>query len=56
VNIKSIIIELEPEGRDSSDHATKLEFKNGMWTFNGPVYPRIAAATSEFCKLLKGQR
>jgi hypothetical protein len=54
MEIKTIRIELEPD-KDSPNHATLLEYKDGMWTANGPVWPRINMATMEIYRLLKGK-
>lgn len=55
MKIKSIVIELEMETGDMAKHATLLEFKDNMWQFNGPTYPRINAACSELFKQLRGR-
>jgi hypothetical protein len=55
VNVKSIIIELVPDEKEEG-HATRIEFTNGMWTANGPMYPRIGAALSDIFYLLRGKR
>jgi hypothetical protein len=42
MKIKVITIILEPEPSDpTQDHATLITFANGMWTANGPLYPRL---------------
>lgn len=53
MNIKSITIILEPEFDDEKHHATILEFKEGCWTANGPVFNRFIAAQAEIFRLLR---
>ena len=56
MKVKTISIELAPDEDKEKGHATILEFKDGMWTANAPIYPRIASALNEICYLLRGQK
>lgn len=56
MNVKSIIIELEPENDQEKNHATLIKFENGMWEANGPMFPRFSAALNEVWKLIRGRQ
>ena len=56
MKVISIKIKLELEESDGKDHATELEFKNGLWTTNGPTFPRISSAMSDIFNLLRGRK
>jgi hypothetical protein len=56
MKIRTIVIELEPEDEKETKHASRLEFKNEMWTTNGPVFPRIAQAMRDIVRSLIGNR
>lgn len=53
MKIKSITIELELEADDLRDHATVIQFRNGMWSANCPFYSRIGNMQHEIWKLIK---
>jgi len=56
MKVKTIKIELAPDEEREKGHATILEFQDGMWTTNAPIYPRIASALNEIYYLLRGQK
>lgn len=55
MNVKSIKIELVLDEKEEG-HATLIEFKDGMWTANGPMFPRISGVLNEIYQLLRGKR
>jgi hypothetical protein len=54
MKVESIVIILQPE--TDSEHATELKFERGMWSTNGPVYPRISAAMRDIVTVLTGRQ
>jgi hypothetical protein len=55
MKVKSIRIELDPEETEKN-HATLIEFNNGMWTADGPMYPRIIGALQVIHDMLRGRK
>lgn len=55
MEVKYIKIELVPDAKDGK-HATILEYKDGLWDSNGPVYPRISGVLREVYELIRGRR
>lgn len=55
MKIKEVRIELELE-KDEDGHATILTYNNGMWSTNGPVFPRVNSAMNEVIQLIRGRR
>jgi len=51
-----IHIELEPKPEDEVEakHATTLDYVDGMWSANGPLFPRITTAMHEILQILRG--
>jgi len=55
MKVKTIHIELEPD-EDTAGHATIIDFKDGMWKANGPLYPRISGALQAIYDMLRGRK
>lgn len=54
MRIKSIRIDFEPTtNNDDVNHATYAILADGLWTFNGRIYPRVAALVHELWKYCK---
>jgi hypothetical protein len=53
MKIKKILIEVDLDSTDNQNHATLMEFQNGIWTNDGGLYPRISHLQSILWKLLK---
>ena len=58
MKIHSITIILEPDKDNEyeKDHATTLDYRNGKWQYNGPVFSRFAKASDIIKKILNGEK
>lgn len=57
MNVKMIHIELELSQEEKElGHATIIEFKDGMWTADGAMFPRVSGALNEIYQLLRGRK